>query len=71
MLLWGSSLSFLGFKILKFFEFEFFGFKKIVSKLNEFTGLRENFDQNLAKNASFLAKVSTDQVFTSSGFGNL
>ena len=29
----GSSLSFLGFKILKFFEFEFFGFKKIGPKL--------------------------------------
>ena len=34
-----SGLSFSDFKILKFFEFEFFEFKKIGSKLIEFSSL--------------------------------
>ena len=35
-----SGLSFSDFKILKFFEFEFFEFKKIGSKLIEFSSLQ-------------------------------
>ena len=57
MAFWDSGLSFLGFKILKFFEFEFFRFKKIGSKFVEFTGLRDNFDQNLAKMHLFFGKI--------------
>ena len=37
---WSSGLSFSGFKIPNFFEFEFFVFKKIGSKLVEFSSYR-------------------------------
>ena len=51
-------MSFSGFKIPNIFEFELFRFKKICSKLIDFMGLRENFDQNLAKTHLFLAKFA-------------
>ena len=57
-----SGLSFSGFKIPKFFKFEFFRFQKIGPKTRrvfDFMSLRENFDQNLAKMHHFFGKIST------------
>ena len=61
MPLWGSGLNFSDFKILKCFKFEFYGFKKIGTKLFEITDLRKIFDENLVKMHLFLAKFSTFQ----------
>ena len=60
----GLGLSFSGFKIPKFFKFEFFRFQKIGPKTRrvfDFMSLRENFDQNLAKMHHFFGKISIVQ----------